>query len=109
MCIIPYGTQMGEISFCAYNTGHGWRQIVERMHRTASTREWYRSVGKHKVYANRKAIDLAAGPDPVLGLAGAGAAAGASCGCGEAAGSCDGQAPAAPHWARRQKQETVRA
>ncbi len=21
MCIIPYGTQMGEISFCAYNTG----------------------------------------------------------------------------------------
>ncbi len=26
MCIIPYGTQMGEISFCAYNTGVG---IVE--------------------------------------------------------------------------------
>ena len=26
MCIIPYGTQMGEISFCAYNTGVGWRQ-----------------------------------------------------------------------------------
>jgi hypothetical protein len=22
MCIIPYGTQEGEISFCAYNTGH---------------------------------------------------------------------------------------
>src|SRR5947209_13199140 len=30
MCIIPYGTQMGEISFCAYNTGVGWRNIVER-------------------------------------------------------------------------------
>ena len=23
MCIIPYATQMGEISFCAYNTGVG--------------------------------------------------------------------------------------
>ncbi|MBA2503290.1 MAG: radical SAM protein, partial [Pyrinomonadaceae bacterium] len=25
MCVIPYGTQEGEISFCAYNTGVGWR------------------------------------------------------------------------------------
>ena len=25
-CIIPYATQQGEISFCAYNTGIGWRQ-----------------------------------------------------------------------------------
>src|SRR5262249_38067392 len=32
MCVIPYGTQEGEISFCAYNTGVGWRQIVENMH-----------------------------------------------------------------------------
>ena len=32
MCIIPYATQMGEISFCAYNTGVGWRQIVEKMY-----------------------------------------------------------------------------
>ena len=36
MCIIPYGTQMGEISFCAYNTGVGWRHIVEKMHQNAS-------------------------------------------------------------------------
>ena len=35
MCIIPYATQMGEISFCAYNTGVGWRQIVEKMHQNA--------------------------------------------------------------------------
>src|ERR1700676_1189690 len=27
MCIIPYATQQGEISFCAYNTGIGWRKI----------------------------------------------------------------------------------
>ena len=38
MCIIPYGTQMGEISFCAYNTGVGWRNIVEKMHQTATRR-----------------------------------------------------------------------
>ena len=31
MCIIPYGTQEGEISFCAYNTGIGWRNIIENM------------------------------------------------------------------------------
>ncbi|MEI9811545.1 MAG: hypothetical protein WDO18_02210 [Acidobacteriota bacterium] len=35
-CIIPYATQEGEISFCAYNTGVGWRNIVEKMHMTAS-------------------------------------------------------------------------
>ena len=33
MCVIPYGTQEGEISFCAYNTGVGWRQIIENMHK----------------------------------------------------------------------------
>src|SRR5947199_1296173 len=35
MCIIPYATQQGEISFCAYNTGIGWRNIIEKMHMTA--------------------------------------------------------------------------
>jgi uncharacterized radical SAM superfamily Fe-S cluster-containing enzyme len=59
MCIIPYGTQMGEISFCAYNTGVGWRHIVEKMHRTATVAEWYREHGKHPVYANpRKPVPL---------------------------------------------------
>jgi len=36
-----YGTQEGEISFCAYNTGVGWRQIIENMHKTANLAEWY--------------------------------------------------------------------
>ena len=40
MCIIPYATQQGEISFCAYNTGVGWRYIVEQMHQTATVAEW---------------------------------------------------------------------
>ena len=47
MCIIPYATQMGEISFCAYNTGVGWRQIVENMYKSATVAEWYREHGKH--------------------------------------------------------------
>ena len=42
MCIIPYGTQMGEISFCAYNTGVGWRNIIEKMKANATVAEWYR-------------------------------------------------------------------
>src|ERR1700674_1886483 len=59
MCIIPYATQMGEISFCAYNTGVGWRHIVEKMHQNATVAEWYKEHGKHAVYANpRKAVPL---------------------------------------------------
>ena len=66
MCIIPYATQMGEISFCAYNTGVGWRQIVEKMHQNATVAEWYREHGKHPVYANpRKAVPLPEGVQPV--------------------------------------------
>jgi len=66
MCIIPYATQMGEISFCAYNTGVGWRQIVEDMHKNATVAEWYREHGKHPVYANpRKPVPLPAGVQPV--------------------------------------------
>jgi 7,8-dihydro-6-hydroxymethylpterin dimethyltransferase len=51
MCVIPYGTQEGEISFCAYNTGVGWRQIIEEMHKTANLADWYREHGRHPVYA----------------------------------------------------------
>jgi hypothetical protein len=59
MCIIPYATQMGEISFCAYNTGVGWRQIVESMYQNATTAEWYREHGKHAVFANpRKSVPI---------------------------------------------------
>jgi uncharacterized radical SAM superfamily Fe-S cluster-containing enzyme len=63
MCIIPYGTQAGEISFCAYNTGVGWRQIVEKMNATASVAEWNRTVGRHPVYAKGQDLPLA----PALG------------------------------------------
>ena len=56
MCVIPYGTQEGEISFCAYNTGVGWRQIIEEMHKTASLSEWYKEHGRHAVYAKGKPV-----------------------------------------------------
>jgi len=51
MCVIPYGTQEGEISFCAYNTGVGWRQIIENMHKTANLADWYQENERHAVYA----------------------------------------------------------
>jgi hypothetical protein len=56
MCVIPYGTQEGEISFCAYNTGVGWRQIIENMHKTANLSEWYSEHGRHPVYAKGKRV-----------------------------------------------------
>ncbi len=58
MCIIPYGTQEGEISFCAYNTGVGWRNIIERMHMNATVAKWYKEHGRHAVYANNKPLEL---------------------------------------------------
>jgi 7,8-dihydro-6-hydroxymethylpterin dimethyltransferase len=60
MCIIPYGTQLGEISFCAYNTGAGWRKIVEEMHQSATLAEWYQEKGRHPVYAHGRRIPLPA-------------------------------------------------
>ncbi len=58
MCIIPYGTQLGEISFCAYNTGVGWRGVVEKMNRTATLGEWYKQHGRHPVYAKHQNLEL---------------------------------------------------
>jgi len=67
MCIIPYATQMGEISFCAYNTGVGWRHIVEKMYQNASVAQWYKEHGKHGVYANpRQKVPLGAQMPPAL-------------------------------------------
>ena len=57
MCVIPYGTQEGEISFCAYNTGIGWRNIIEKMHMTATLSTWYGEHGRHKIYAGGRKVD----------------------------------------------------
>jgi uncharacterized radical SAM superfamily Fe-S cluster-containing enzyme len=58
-CSIPYGTQEGEISFCAYNTGAGWRQIVEKKHQTATLAQWYTKEGRHQIYTGGHAVPLA--------------------------------------------------
>jgi uncharacterized radical SAM superfamily Fe-S cluster-containing enzyme len=58
MCIIPYGTQEGEISFCAYNTGIGWRNIIENMHQNATVAKWYQEHGRHEIFAGGKDVQL---------------------------------------------------
>ena len=65
MCIIPYGTQEGEISFCAYNTGIGWRNIIENMHQNATVAKWYQQHGRHEIFAKGKEVKL---DDPSHGL-----------------------------------------
>src|SRR5207253_2660920 len=57
-CIIPYATQEGEISFCAYNTGIGWRNIIEKMHMTATLTKWYEDHGRHEIFAGGKKVAL---------------------------------------------------
>jgi uncharacterized radical SAM superfamily Fe-S cluster-containing enzyme len=57
-CIIPYATQEGEISFCAYNTGIGWRNIIEKMHMTATLTKWYEEHGRHEIFAGGKHVTL---------------------------------------------------
>jgi uncharacterized radical SAM superfamily Fe-S cluster-containing enzyme len=68
MCIIPYATQMGEISFCAYNTGVGWRKIIEEMFQTASLAEWYKTNGRHEVYARGRNVPLPVLPGQTVPL-----------------------------------------
>jgi hypothetical protein len=57
-CIIPYATQEGEISFCAYNTGIGWRNIIEKMHMTATLTKWYEEHGRHEIFAGNKKVNF---------------------------------------------------
>jgi hypothetical protein len=60
-CIIPYATQEGEISFCAYNTGVGWRNIIEKMHMTATLTKWYDEHGRHEIFAGGKKVSISDG------------------------------------------------
>jgi 7,8-dihydro-6-hydroxymethylpterin dimethyltransferase len=57
-CIIPYATQEGEISFCAYNTGVGWRNIIEKMHMTSTLTKWYEEHGRHEIFAGGKKVGM---------------------------------------------------
>ena len=57
MCIIPYATQQGEVSFCAYNTGIGWRNIIEDAH-DGDAHQVYDEHGRHEIFAGGKAVPL---------------------------------------------------
>jgi len=50
-------TEEGEISFCAYNST-GWREAVERTHRTATLSEWHRQHGRHTIFAGGKLVPV---------------------------------------------------
>jgi 7,8-dihydro-6-hydroxymethylpterin dimethyltransferase len=66
MCVIPYGTQWGEISFCAHNTGYGWRQLIEKKMANANVADWFKKHGKHTVYAKpNKGVPIPEGGVPV--------------------------------------------
>lgn len=54
----PLCDARGEISFCAYNTGIGWRKIVEKMHMTATLSKWYEQHGRHEIFAGGKSVPL---------------------------------------------------
>jgi len=65
-CIIPYATQEGEISFCAYNTGVGWRNIIEKMHMTATLTKWYEEHGRHEIFAGGKKVKMESGEHTLM-------------------------------------------
>jgi uncharacterized radical SAM superfamily Fe-S cluster-containing enzyme len=84
MCVIPYATQEGEISFCAYNTGVGWRQIVENMHMVATTKDWFAQKGRHQIYAGDRPMPLSKSLKRQLPVVQEGVKAegcGSGCGC----------------------------
>src|SRR4029078_8557105 len=43
---------------CAYNTGIGWRNIIEKMHMTATLTKWYDEHGRHEIFAGNKHVPL---------------------------------------------------
>ena len=47
-----------DFSFCAYNTGVGWRNIIEKMHMTATLTKWYEEHGRHEIFAGGKKVKM---------------------------------------------------
>jgi len=61
-CIIPYATQEGEISFCAYNTAWAGRNIIEKMHMTATLTSGTRSTAPRDLRRRKKVGMSQVGP-----------------------------------------------
>jgi 7,8-dihydro-6-hydroxymethylpterin dimethyltransferase len=58
----PVATQEGEIAFSAYNS-IGWRDLVERQHKTATLLEWHRRHGRHQIYAHGDLVGISDAAD----------------------------------------------
>jgi len=43
---------------CAYNTGVGWRNIIEKMHMTSTLTKWYEEHGRHEIFAGGKKVKM---------------------------------------------------
>ena len=41
-----------------WNTGVGWRNIIEKMHITATLTKWYEEHGRHEIFAGGKKVQL---------------------------------------------------
>ena len=50
-------TQEGEIPFCAYNSA-GWREAVERIHRTATLSGWHLQHGRHSIFTGNQLVPI---------------------------------------------------
>jgi hypothetical protein len=44
----------------------GWRKIIEEMFQTASLAEWYKTRGRHEVFARGRAVPLPSFPGQVV-------------------------------------------
>src|SRR5207244_4123500 len=42
----------------AYNTGVGWRNIIEKMHMTATLTKWYDEKGRHEIFAGGNSVNM---------------------------------------------------
>jgi hypothetical protein len=76
-----------DLLLCAYNTGVGWRQIVENMHMVATTKDWFAERGRHTIYAGDRPMPLPKSLKrslPVIDASpgkGNGSGCGTGCGC----------------------------
>jgi uncharacterized radical SAM superfamily Fe-S cluster-containing enzyme len=50
-------TQEGEIPFCAYNST-GWREFIERTHRTATLTDWHHRHGRHPIMTHNQVVPI---------------------------------------------------
>jgi hypothetical protein len=54
-------TQLGEISFCAYNSA-GWRDVVEHVYSRHTLSEWHSEHGRDEIFAGGKTVPLETEP-----------------------------------------------